>query len=108
MDEYSADFIKMGTFLLMMKLKFLVLRNLCKGVHHEVRRAVGEKAGTKLDLNAFEHIFAWQDNRDPSESACLLANLIQQGAIKGYVSHEHRKVVFAKEMPFPSPSKWCT
>eukprot|EP00929_Paragymnodinium_shiwhaense_P000588 TRINITY_DN100837_c0_g1_i1.p1 TRINITY_DN100837_c0_g1~~TRINITY_DN100837_c0_g1_i1.p1 ORF type:complete len:408 (+),score=101.64 TRINITY_DN100837_c0_g1_i1:112-1335(+) len=106
MEEFSADFIKMGTYLLMMKLKFMVLRSLCKGVHAEVRRRSGDNAGTKLDLAPFEHVFNWQDNCDVDETACLLSNLIYQGAVKGYLSHEHRKLVFAKDMPFPPPSKW--
>lgn len=106
MEEHAADFIKMGTYLLMMKLKFMVLRNLCKCVHHEVRSRIGENAGTKLDLAPFEHVFCWQDGCDADETACLLSNLIYQGAVKGYLSHEHQKVVFAKDMPFPPPSKW--
>jgi len=106
MQEYSADFIKNGTYLLMMKLKFMVLRNLTKGVHGEIRRRLGESATTKLDLGPFEHVFAWQDDCDVDETACVLSNLIYQGAVKGYMSHEHRKLVFAKEQPFPAPSKW--
>lgn len=106
MEEHSADFIKMGTYLLMMKLKFTVLRNLCKGVHREVRRRKGDNAAHKLDLAPFEHVFNWQDGCDVDETACLLSNLIYQGAVKGYLSHEHRKLVFAKDSPFPPPSKW--
>jgi len=105
MEEYTSDFIKMGTYILMMKLKFMVMRNLCKGVHHEIRRKQGDKA-VKLDLQPFEHIFHWQDDCDADETACVLSNLIHQGAVKGYLSHEHRKLVFAKDLPFPPPSKW--
>mmetsp|Transcript_123157 Transcript_123157/g.193283 ORF Transcript_123157/g.193283 Transcript_123157/m.193283 type:complete len:92 (+) Transcript_123157:3-278(+) len=89
-----------------MKLKFMVMRSLCKGVHRQVRKQLGEKAGTKLDLAPFEHVFQWQDGCDADETACVLSNLIYQGAVKGYLSHEHRKLVFAKDLPFPPPSKW--
>eukprot|EP00933_Yihiella_yeosuensis_P039474 TRINITY_DN33513_c0_g1_i1.p1 TRINITY_DN33513_c0_g1~~TRINITY_DN33513_c0_g1_i1.p1 ORF type:complete len:406 (+),score=61.24 TRINITY_DN33513_c0_g1_i1:60-1277(+) len=106
MEESAADFIKMGTYLLMMKLKFMVLRNLCKGVHREVRSRLGENADHKLDLKSFEHVFEWQDGCDADETACALSNLIHLGAVKGYVSHVHRKLVFAKDIPFPPPSKW--
>jgi len=106
MEEHAPDFIKMGTYLLMMKLKFMVMRSLCKGVHRQVRKQLGEKAGTKLDLAPFEHVFQWQDGCDADETACVLSNLIYQGAVKGYLSHEHRKLVFAKDLPFPPPSKW--
>eukprot|EP00440_Ansanella_granifera_P043756 gb/GFBE01047416.1/.p1 GENE.gb/GFBE01047416.1/~~gb/GFBE01047416.1/.p1 ORF type:complete len:405 (+),score=93.66 gb/GFBE01047416.1/:1-1215(+) len=106
MEECAADFIKMGTYLLMMKLKFMVLRNLTKGVHREVRHRLGENADHKLDLAPFEHIFGWQDGCDADETACALSNLIHLGAVKGYLSHERRKLVFAKDLPFPPPSKW--
>lgn len=106
MEEHAADFIKMGTYLIMMKLKFTVLRSLTRGIHREVRRKLGENAAHKLDLTPFEHIFAWQDGCDADETACLISNLIHQNAVKGYLSHEHRKIVFAKDMPFPPPSKW--
>jgi len=106
MEECAADFIKMGTYLLMMKLKFMVLRNLTKCVHQEVRSRLGENADHKLDLESFEHIFGWQDGCDADETACALSNLIHQGAVKGYLSHERRKLVFAKDLPFPPPSKW--
>jgi len=106
MEEHASDFIKQGTYLLMMKLKFMVMRNLCKGVHKEVRRSLGENAAHKLDLAPFERAFDWQDDCDADETACVLSNLIYQGAVKGYLSHEHRKLVFAKDLPFPPPSKW--
>jgi hypothetical protein len=104
MEEYTAEFIKMGTYLLMMKLKFMVLRTLTKGVHKEIRSRDGNVV--KIDLAPFEHVFQWQDSCDTDETACLLSNLIYQGAVKGYLSHEHRKIVFAKDVPFPAPSKW--
>jgi len=106
MEEHSADFIRMGTYLLMMKIKFIVTRNLCKLTHQEVRRRMGDAAQHKLDLKPFEHVFRWQDDSDSDEVVCTLANLIHQGAVKGYLSHEHRKIVFAKDNPFPPPSKW--
>jgi len=105
MEENAADFIKTGTYLLMMKLKFMVSRSLIRNVHREVRRRQ-ETASVKLDLAPFEHVFAWQDGCDQDETACVLSNLLHQGAVKGYLSHEHRKIVFAKELPFPPPSQW--
>lgn len=105
MEENAADFIKMGTYLLMMKLKFTVLRNLCKGVYREVSRKPGGDA-SKLDLKPFEHIFAWQADCDADETACVLASLIYQNAIKGYLSHERKKLVLSKGEAFPAPSKW--
>lgn len=105
MQELSADLIKMGTYLLMMRLKFMVLRNLTKGIFLEVRGRLTDKSD-KLDFKPFEHVFGWQDGCDADETAASLATLIYSGAVKGYLSHDRRKVVFAKDAPFPPPSKW--
>ncbi|CAE7203494.1 PCID2, partial [Symbiodinium pilosum] len=105
MQELSADLIKMGTYLLMMRLKFMVLRNLTKGIFREVRGRLTDKSD-KLDFAPFEHVFGWQDGCDADETAASLATLIYSGAVKGYLSHDRRKVVFAKDAPFPPPSKW--
>jgi hypothetical protein len=32
---------------------------------------------------------------------CVLANLIATGYIKGYISHQHGKLVVSKGAPFP-------
>ncbi|GAA6064667.1 hypothetical protein JCM10212_001783 [Sporobolomyces blumeae] len=38
---------------------------------------------------------------DSEEMECLLANCINKGVIKGYISHDHQMVVLSKERPFP-------
>ncbi|GAA5949990.1 hypothetical protein JCM3765_007762 [Sporobolomyces pararoseus] len=38
---------------------------------------------------------------DSEEMECLLANYINKGLIKGYISHAHQLVVLSKEKPFP-------
>ena len=35
------------------------------------------------------------------EIECVLANLIYQGYIKGYISHQHGKLVVSKGNAFP-------
>ncbi|CAJ1335251.1 unnamed protein product, partial [Effrenium voratum] len=105
MQELAADLIKMGTYLLMMRLKFMVLRNLTKGIFLDVRGRLAAPS-VQLDFTPFEHVFGWQDGCDADETAASLATLIYSGAMKGYLSHDRRKVVFAKDTPFPPPSKW--
>ena len=39
---------------------------------------------------------------DTDEIECVLANLIYKGYIKGYISHQHGKLVVSKGNPFPS------
>ena len=38
---------------------------------------------------------------DNDEMQCILANLIYEGRIKGYISHQHQKLVVSKQQPFP-------
>ena len=45
MMESSADFLKMGTYLLMMKLKFMVYRTLCQGVYGLMQKKLGQGLG---------------------------------------------------------------
>ncbi len=39
---------------------------------------------------------------DPDEIECLFATFIARAQVRGYVSHSHRTVVFAKTGAFPS------
>ena len=38
---------------------------------------------------------------DVDEIECVLANLIFKGYLKGYLSHQHSKLVVSKAGPFP-------
>ncbi len=42
---------------------------------------------------------------DIDETECIISNLILKGFIKGYISHDKRKVVFSKNDPFPKIAK---
>ena len=43
---------------------------------------------------------------DIDEVECIIANLIFNGYIKGYISHEKKKIVFSKENQFTSLKKF--
>lgn len=100
-----------GTFVVVEKLRLLVFRNLCRQVHTAAVAALQAEGKPdvlhKHDLRPYEAAFQWQDDCDADETVCILANLIYIGAIKGYMSDVHQKIVFSKEAPFPSPSVWC-
>lgn len=107
---HEAEFIQSGTYLVVEKLKLLAYRNLCRCVYDVVARDI-EAAGKadhrhKQDLAPYEWAFQWQDGCDADETMCILANLIYLGAIRGYMSDEHRKIVFSKDAAFPPPSAW--
>jgi hypothetical protein len=38
---------------------------------------------------------------DADETECILANLIYEGKIKGYISQQHQKLVVSKQSAFP-------
>ena len=42
---------------------------------------------------------------DMDEVECIVASLIYKGYIKGYLSHQHKKLVVDKKDPFPKISK---
>lgn len=41
---------------------------------------------------------------DLEEAHCILANLIAEGKVKGYISIQHQKLVLSKIDPFPKLS----
>ena len=42
-----------------------------------------------------------QSETEPDEDECILANLIHANYVRGYIAHQRRILVIAKENPFP-------
>ncbi|XP_036105528.1 PCI domain-containing protein 2 isoform X6 [Molossus molossus] len=63
----------------------------------------------QLSLDAFLVAlkFMQVEDVDIDEVQCILANLIYMGHIKGYISHQHQKLVVSKQNPFPALSTVC-
>eukprot|EP00698_Gefionella_okellyi_P015524 TRINITY_DN4382_c0_g1_i1.p1 TRINITY_DN4382_c0_g1~~TRINITY_DN4382_c0_g1_i1.p1 ORF type:complete len:316 (+),score=63.34 TRINITY_DN4382_c0_g1_i1:44-991(+) len=98
MQTYQSFFIQSGIFLLLERLRPLVFRTLVTKVAklsgtHQVKMAQINIAAKLSDAS-----------NDADEDECLVANLIYQGLIRGYVSHGKQILVIAKEGPFPKPS----
>lgn len=96
LEEHEQVFIKWGIFLILEKLKMITYRNLFKRVtlvlkNHQINI---QSFTTALKLMEVEDI-------DDDETACILANLINDGRIKGYISHQHQKLVVSKQNAFP-------
>jgi hypothetical protein len=54
-------------------------------------------------LNFFCRALTWLgENLDMDEIECIVANLIFQGKVKGYLSHERRTLIVSKADPFPT------
>ncbi|XP_062907316.1 PCI domain-containing protein 2 isoform X1 [Mobula hypostoma] len=102
LSKHEAFFIRCGIFLILEKLKIITYRNLFKKVYLLLRTH-------QLPLDAFLVAlkFMQVEDVDIDEVQCILANLIYMGHIKGYISHQHQKLVVSKQNPFPSLSSVC-
>ena len=97
-------YIQKGIYLLLEKLKIVVYRNLLRLVYHHVhlqQSGLTDKARVQLSLPVvLSAIRAMGVAMGMDELECVIANLIFNGAIKGYIAHG-RCVVLSKQEPFP-------
>ncbi|XP_048827596.1 PCI domain-containing protein 2 [Brienomyrus brachyistius] len=94
--KHETFFIRCGIFLILEKLKVITYRNLFKKVYQLLKTY-------QLQLDAFLVALKMMkmEDVDIDEVQCILANLIYMGHIKGYISHQHQKLVVSKQNPFP-------
>lgn len=99
LSKHETFFIRCGIFLILEKLKIITYRNLFKKVYLLLQTH-------QLPLEAFLVALRMMkvDDVDLDEVQCILANLIYMGHIKGYISHQHQKLVVSKQNPFPALS----
>lgn len=104
-EKYSSLFINHGTVLCVEKAKFILYRNLMRRIRNWCfKNLKGDP--NKLTFSVFDAGFKWQSDElfDQQEMACICANLIKLGYIKGYISWEHQVIVFSVNDPFPKLS----
>ncbi|KAL1124743.1 hypothetical protein AAG570_001365 [Ranatra chinensis] len=96
MVTHQQFFIKCGIYLILERLKSVTYRNLFKKVYIVVKNPV-------ITLEYLLIALRMMDSPDVEleEANCILANLIYEGKIKGYISHSHQKVVLSKTDAFP-------
>ncbi|KAI8514204.1 PCI domain-containing protein 2 [Branchiostoma belcheri] len=96
MARHEAFFIRCGIFLILEKLKIITYRNLFKKVYLLLNTH-------QLPLDAFVVALRTMGvtDVDLDEASCIVANLIYMGHIKGYISHQHQKLVVSKQNAFP-------
>lgn len=101
LQHYQVVFIMQGTFLVLEKLRNIVLRTLFQKVHAISAEKYPAKAN-QVSLQLFLEALNWcGSGMDIDEVECIVANLIFRKFIKGYISHKSRVVVLAKNDPFP-------
>ncbi|KAM6945496.1 LOW QUALITY PROTEIN: PCI domain-containing protein 2 [Aplochiton taeniatus] len=95
--KHETFFIRCGIFLILEKLKIITYRNLFKRVYQLLNTH-------QLPLDTFLVALKMMqvEDVDIDEVQCILANLIYMRHIKGYISHQHQKLVVSKQNPFPS------
>jgi hypothetical protein len=100
MEKHQKSFIKMGIYLVLEQMKNIVYRSLFKRIYNI------QGGNTRLNLVTFEIGIKWlgETSITLDEIECILANLIYQGKIKGYLSHQKRFLVLSKADPFPTNS----
>ncbi|TDH70920.1 uncharacterized protein CCR75_008829 [Bremia lactucae] len=95
--QYQESFIQQGVYLLIEKLRLLVLRNLFKKVYMIQQNHQLQMQDFQIALSV-----ASGHSMDVDEIECVLTNLIFKGYIKGYMSHTKKILVVSKTDPFPS------
>ena len=98
LDAHQQLFIRHGSYLLIERSKTIAYRNFFRRVH-----TLHPPGTAKLDVPVFKRCLdAAGVVMDTDEIECVLANLIYKGYIKGYISHQHGKLVVSKGNPFPA------
>ncbi|KAL4706464.1 hypothetical protein ACJJTC_003036 [Scirpophaga incertulas] len=102
MEEHESFFIKAGIYLIVEKLKILAYRNL-------FRRVYLAENSHQIDIASFQAALQIMGHGDvdAAETQCIVANLIYDGKVKGYISHQHQKVVVSKQNAFPPLTSYC-
>ncbi|GAB6018913.1 PCI domain-containing protein 2 [Chamberlinius hualienensis] len=88
-----------SVYLILEKLKIITYRNLFKKVF-----SILKTYQIPLDSFLTSLKYAGVEDVDLDEVECIVVNLIYEGKIKGYVSHQHQKLVVSKQNPFPALS----
>nr|SVE93619.1 EOG090X06A5 [Scapholeberis mucronata] len=95
--QHDAFFIRCGVYLILEKLKVTTYRNLFKKVTLLMKT---HQIPIEAYLEALK--FMGIEDIDLDETQCIIANLIFENKIKGYISNTHNKLVISKQNPFPS------
>ncbi|VDL82276.1 unnamed protein product [Nippostrongylus brasiliensis] len=96
LESNEHFFIQCGIFLMLEKLRAITFRTLFKRISSVI-------GGHQIPLKAFFTIIQYLgvNDVDEDELECIVANLIAEKKIKGYISHQHQKLVVSKKDPFP-------
>ncbi|KAF5403219.1 putative protein containing PCI domain [Paragonimus heterotremus] len=97
LNKYESFFLSCGVYLILEKLKLITYRNLFKKVC-----AIMKTHLLPIDVFTAALRLMGVDDIDQDETECILANLIYEGKIKGYLAHQQQKLVVSKLQAFPT------
>ena len=97
-----------GVFTTIERIRLVTLRNFVRRISLAVQSTPELHHQDKPNLIKIQYLFhalrSWDKELDLDEVECLLANLIGNSYIKGYISHEQRVLVLSKDMRDAFPS----
>lgn len=108
-DSLEMFFLKKNLYLCIESMRQFVLLKLIRRIHQytgaashfQIRAITRGIEFVKYHTNNKEIASRNVTNFSSDEAECLVANLIFQGHIKGYISHSNGVVVLSKKDPFP-------
>ena len=103
-EKFKKLWIQRGLYFFIEKLQIILLRNLFKMAFNIVS---DNGKVVQMDTEVFLRTINWksEEKYDIDEVECFLAQLIFKSYIRGYISHEKRKIVFSKSDAFPPISE---
>ena len=108
MEKNMDALIYSGVFTTVEQIRLLTLCNFVRRVALAVQSAPECQKQNKPNIISLQYLFHplrnWDNELDLDEVECLLANLIGNGMIKGYISHEQRVLVLSKNMKDAFPT----
>ncbi|THD22734.1 Transcription associated recombination protein [Fasciola hepatica] len=96
LNQHESFFLSCGVYLILEKLKLITYRNLFKRVCSIMKTHL-----LPIDVFTAALRLMGMDDIDQDETECILANLIYEGKIKGYLAHQQQKLVVSKLQAFP-------
>ena len=96
-DRYQKLWLKRGIYLLMDRVRVILWRTLLKQLFHAV--------GNKIDLELVERAVRLRGGSEGiNECICIVANLIYEGYLKGYIfQNESKRTLVLKSSGNPFP-----
>ncbi|GJJ76217.1 COP9 signalosome complex subunit 12 [Entomortierella parvispora] len=97
LTQGGSRLIGLGTYLTVERSRGVAVRTLFKKVYNCLGKI------NKINVDSFKTALEFVGvSAETEEVECMLANMIAQGFMRGYLSHEKKVLVLSQKDPFPS------